>query len=93
MKKEFLLLLLCAMTYSFVNAQIDDKTAAEEAVKTTVKAATVDSAKHWKFTGMVGLNASQTALFNWAAGGDNNITVRQPHALFQEEQMDVGHQS
>ena len=74
MKKGFLLLLLCALTYSFVSAQIDDKTAAEQAVKTTVKAATVDSAKHWKFTGMVGLNASQTALFNWAAGGDNNIT-------------------
>ena len=63
-----------ALTCSLVNAQVDEKTAAEEALKTKVKSAEVDSAKHWKFTGMVGLNASQTALFNWAAGGDNNIT-------------------
>lgn len=74
MKKRFLLLLLGALTCSLVNAQVDEKTAAEEALKTKVKSAEVDSAKHWKFTGMVGLNASQTALFNWAAGGDNNIT-------------------
>ena len=63
-----------ALTCSLVNAQVDEKTAADEALKTKVKSAEVDSAKHWKFTGMVGLNASQTALFNWAAGGDNNIT-------------------
>lgn len=74
MKKGFLLLLFGALTCSLVNAQVDEKTAAEEALKTKVKSAEVDSAKHWKFTGMVGLNASQTALFNWAAGGDNNIT-------------------
>ena len=63
-----------ALTCSLVNAQVDEKTAADEALKTKVKSVEVDSAKHWKFTGMVGLNASQTALFNWAAGGDNNIT-------------------
>ena len=74
MKKGFLLLLIGALTCSLVNAQVDEKTAAEEALKTKVKSAEVDSAKHWKFTGMVGLNASQTALFNWAAGSDNNIT-------------------
>lgn len=74
MKKGFLLLLIGALTCSLVNAQVDEKTAADEALKTKVKSAEVDSAKHWKFTGMVGLNASQTALFNWAAGGDNNIT-------------------
>ena len=66
--------MLGALTCSLVNAQVDEKTAADEALKTKVKSAEVDSAKHWKFTGMVGLNASQTALFNWAAGGDNNIT-------------------
>lgn len=74
MKKGFLLLMLLALTGSMVNAQVDEKTAATEAVNTKVKSAEVDSAKNWKFTGMVGLNASQTALFNWAAGGDNNIT-------------------
>ncbi len=29
--------------------------------------------KNWKFSGVVGLNASATALVNWAAGGKNNV--------------------
>lgn len=29
--------------------------------------------KAWKFNGVVGLNASATALVNWAAGGKNNV--------------------
>ncbi|MCQ2346129.1 MAG: DUF3078 domain-containing protein [Paludibacteraceae bacterium] len=28
----------------------------------------------WKCTGLLGLNASATGLWNWAAGGNNNIT-------------------
>lgn len=74
MKKSFLLFSLFAFVFTIANAQVDEKTAAEQAVKTTVKAAEIDSAKHWKCTGVVGMNASQTGLFNWAAGGDNNIT-------------------
>lgn len=74
MKKGLLLLVLCAMATTWVNAQVDEKTAANEAVNTKVKSAEVDSAKNWKFTGVVGLNAAQTALFNWAAGGNNNVT-------------------
>ena len=74
MKKVFLLITMCALAFSFVNAQVDEKTAADEALKTKVKSAQIDSAKHWKFTGIVGLNAAQTGLFNWAAGGDNNVT-------------------
>lgn len=74
MKKKFLLFCACAVAFSFAYAQVDEKTAAEEALKTKVKAAEIDSAKHWKCTGVVGLNAAQTALFNWAAGGNNNVT-------------------
>jgi len=74
MKKGFLLLSLCVMAVMAVNAQVDEKTAADEALKTKVKSAEIDSAKHWKFTGVCGLNAAQTALFNWAAGGNNNVT-------------------
>ena len=74
MKKAFLLLSLCVMAMMAVNAQVDEKTAAEEALKTKVKSAEIDSAKHWKFTGVCGLNSAQTALFNWAAGGNNNVT-------------------
>lgn len=62
------------MAVSFASAQVDEKTAADQALKTKVKSAEIDSAKHWKFTGVVGMNASQTGLFNWAAGGDNNVT-------------------
>lgn len=28
----------------------------------------------WKFSGLVGLNASATGLWNWAAGGKNNVS-------------------
>lgn len=74
MKKLFLLFSFVGLTFTFAQAQVDEKTAADQALKTTVKAAQIDSAKYWKCTGVVGLNASQTALFNWAAGGDNNVT-------------------
>lgn len=74
MMKKFLPFFVLAMAFSFVNAQVDEKTAADEALKTKVKSAEIDSAKHWKFTGVCGLNAAQTALFNWAAGGNNNVT-------------------
>lgn len=72
--KKVLLFCVCAVAFVFANAQVDEKTAADEALKTKVKSAEIDSAKHWKFTGVTGLNAAQTALFNWAAGGNNNVT-------------------
>lgn len=31
-------------------------------------------ASPWKFSGLVGLNASATGLVNWAAGGNNNVS-------------------
>jgi len=74
MRKLFLLFVLSFSTIVLMNAQVEEKAAADAAVATTVKAATIDSAKNWKFTGTVGLNAAQTALFNWAAGGNNNVT-------------------
>jgi len=74
MMKRILPFFVLAMVFSFANAQVDEKTAADEALKTKVKSVEVDSAKHWKCTGMVGLNAAQTALVNWAAGGNNNVT-------------------
>lgn len=75
MKKKFLLFSMCVLAFSLASAQIDEKTAADQALKTKVKSAEIDSAKHWKCTGVVGLNATQTALFNWAAGGEDNVTA------------------
>lgn len=40
---------------------------------------TVDTAKkfeHWKFTGVAGLNITQTQFWNWAGGGNNNAHGR-----------------
>ncbi len=74
MKKGFILFCACLVASSFAFAQMDEKTAADQALKTKVKSAEIDSAKHWKCTGVLGLNASQTAQFNWAAGGDDNVT-------------------
>lgn len=57
MKKSFLTLSLCVLTALSVFAQ-------EEAAA---------PASPWKFDGTVGLNAAATGLFNWAAGGKNNV--------------------
>ena len=51
MKKLFLLVLLGISTMVLLNAQVEEKAAADAAVATTVKAAEIDSAKNWKFTG------------------------------------------
>lgn len=34
-----------------------------------------DSIKHWKSSGFIGLNYSQTALNNWQGGGQNNLAI------------------
>jgi len=62
-------------------AAIEAKAATTDVLKTSTGAAdglqklAVDSAKHWKFSGMVGLNTSATFLTNWAAGGNNAATM------------------
>ena len=66
---------------SLRQAAIEAKAAADDVLKTSTGAAdalqkiAVDSAKNWKFSGMVGLNSSATFLTNWAAGGNNAATA------------------
>ena len=43
--------------------------------KESKQTADVDSGKVWKFSGMLSLTASQTALVNWAPGGDQQIGI------------------
>lgn len=78
MKKIVLMTVLLALSALTGLAQGTDeaKKAAVEAMSTKVKSAgdKTDSIKHWKFTGMTGLNASHTQFWNWAAGGNNNLT-------------------
>lgn len=59
MKSRFFTLSLCIISALTISAQ-DANTAAESA---------------WKFTGNVGLNAAATGLWNWAAGGNNNVNA------------------
>ena len=66
---------------SLRQAAIEAKAAADDVLKTSTVAAdglkklAVDSAKYWKFSGMIGLNASATFFTNWAAGGNNAATM------------------
>ncbi|MBR4267621.1 MAG: DUF3078 domain-containing protein [Bacteroidales bacterium] len=73
MKRVLLTLAIAAMSFAAI-AQTDDvaKDVATLA-KDSKKEAVVDSAKVWKLSGMLSLNASQTKLTNWAAGGDQQI--------------------
>jgi len=58
-----------------VVAQDDAKAVMEEATKVSQQAielAKGPADKEWKVSGIMGLNASATGMWNWAAGGNNN---------------------
>lgn len=79
MKTKLLLLsLLLPASLSLSAQEVVDKatvTAQAKAAQTAVgDLKGIDTGeKAWKFNGVVGLNASATALVNWAAGGKNNV--------------------
>ena len=75
MKKIYLILALLAGTLT-AGAQTD-AVAKEVAglAKKSKETVAADSAKPWKFDGMLSLTASQTSLKNWAAGGDQQIGI------------------
>jgi len=60
--KKFYLLLACTMCAAMSFAQ---DAPAEEAP--------AEAPKPWKVSGVVGLNANATGLWNWAAGGNNTV--------------------
>lgn len=78
MEKKICIILLLFVQVVYVTFAQDDeaKKAAEAAMATKVPSVdlTKDSVKYWKFTGMFGLNASETQFWNWVAGGNNNLT-------------------
>ncbi len=78
MKIKYIVLSALFFSVLTVSAQEVDKSAVQSQVSAAEKAkselAKVDTGeKAWKFSGSVGLNAAATGLFNWAAGGNNNI--------------------
>ncbi|MBI3521092.1 MAG: DUF3078 domain-containing protein [Bacteroidetes bacterium] len=76
MKKFLFSISLCAFVLSGV-AQEETKTEAaklqDEADK--LKALQADTVKAWKLGGVISVNGQQVSLSNWAAGGNNSISV------------------
>ena len=73
--KKFYLLMACTLFATMTFAQ---EAATEEA-----------PAKPWKVSGVVGLNANATGLWNWAAGGNNavaGVAFGKVKLLYQENQ-------
>ena len=76
--KKFYLLLACTMCAAMTFAQ-EAEAPAEEA-----------PASPWKVSGIVGLNANATGLWNWAAGGNNavaGVTFGKLRLLYEENSM------
>ena len=75
--KKFYLLMACTLFAAMTFAQ-EAEAPAEEA-----------PAKPWKVSGVVGLNANATGLWNWAAGGNNavaGVTFGKLRLLYEENQ-------
>ncbi|MDR0811014.1 MAG: DUF3078 domain-containing protein, partial [Paludibacter sp.] len=69
MNKRFLLVsIITVITFFSAAAQITD---AEKSLKTVV----TDTVKGWKHGGFTSVNLSQTALVNWAAGGESSVAI------------------
>lgn len=78
MKLKSILFVLCMGAFVAANAQEVDKATVQKQADAAASAAgdlkKVDTGeKDWKFSGAVGLNAAATGLWNWAAGGNNNV--------------------
>ena len=68
-----LVLLLSGVLNNIMAQGLEEQ--AQSAAKTLQQEVTVevDSASNWKLSGISGINASQTSLVNWSAGGENTI--------------------
>ena len=80
MKAKVLILTLCLTTFTISYAQEVSKATVQNQAAAAMSAEgdlkKVDTGeKAWKFTGNVGLNAAATGLWNWAAGGNNNVNA------------------
>lgn len=76
--KKILTSLLGLIVIGALYAQEVDKSVVQSQATAAQKAAEdlkkVDTGeKPWKFSGTVGLNAAATGMWNWAAGGNNNV--------------------
>jgi hypothetical protein len=67
MKKHTLFLFIVFLT-SILNAQVTE-------IQEELKIAKTDSVDGWKKGGIINMNLSQTSLTNWAAGGQNSVSI------------------
>jgi len=77
--KTFTLVTLCLLSTTTYAQEVNKATVQNQAAAAQSAAGDlkkVDTGeKAWKFSGVVGLNAAATGLWNWAAGGNNNVNA------------------
>lgn len=76
MKKILLSLALFSIAFNSISQEVTKDDADKlrtEADK--LKALPIDTVKAWKFGGVVSINGQQVSLTNWAAGGNNSISI------------------
>lgn len=77
MKKFFLSICILAVSVASFAQEVDKATVQKQADAAAAAQAGLKGAdtgdKDWKFSGVLGMNAAATGLWNWAAGGNNNV--------------------
>ena len=93
MQKKFLSVALALMAALTMSAKDVDKATVTGNADAAAKAGATlqgleNGEKAWKFDGTIGLNAAATGLWNWAAGGKNNvngIAYAKLHLLYHKD--------
>ena len=74
-KKIFSILLLFIAFTNFSQEVTKDDVAHVQAEADRLKAIVADSIKPWQLGGIISFNGQQVSLTNWAAGGNNSISL------------------
>ncbi len=75
MKKIFLLSFALFQLSSFGQEETKKQAAKLQAEADKLKSIAIDSTKAWKIGGVISLNGQQVSLSNWAAGGNNSVSL------------------
>ena len=99
MKIKTLLLSSALLCGSLSVVAQDVKATIEETAKASQQAIALAKGpadKEWKISGVMGVNASATGMWNWAAGGNNNangVIFGNVSLLYRKEKTRLGNQS
>ncbi len=76
MKQIFLSITLLTITFSLFSQEVTKDDAAKLQAETDkLISMAADSVKPWRIGGIIAINGQQVSLTNWAAGGNNSISV------------------